>query len=227
MGAGLFVTGTDTGVGKTVVACALVRALRKRGIDVGVLKACETGVAADGPLDAVALSRAAGEPDPLDTVCHQQFALPAAPVVAARHAGRAVDHEAIARAFAALSARHAMVVVEGAGGLLVPTGPGATMADLAGALGLPLLVVTRTSLGTINHTLLTLSEAARRGLDVLGVVASHVAGPLSHADQANFDWLREHLGERLLGEIPPLDPGALPPAGCLRVDRVAAHCGLV
>jgi dethiobiotin synthetase len=92
---GCFVTGTDTGVGKTRVACALVRGLRRRGIDAGAMKPIETGVAAAGPLDALALREAAGGEDPLDDVCPQRFALPAAPTAAARHEGRAVDVAAL------------------------------------------------------------------------------------------------------------------------------------
>ena len=99
---GLFVTGTDTEVGKTLVACTLVRALRARGIDVGVMKPVETGVGEGGPLDALALRRAAGAPDPLEAVCPQRFALPAAPTVAAAAEGREVDLRRVDRAFARL-----------------------------------------------------------------------------------------------------------------------------
>ena len=80
---GFFVSGTDTGVGKTVVACALVRALRRRGLDAGVMKPIETGVGAEGPLDAQALRSAAAATEPLEEICPQTFALPAAPTVAA------------------------------------------------------------------------------------------------------------------------------------------------
>jgi len=156
--AGVFVTGTDTGVGKTVVATALVTALRERGVDVGVMKPCETGVGPDGPLDALALAAAAGEPDPIDAVCPWPLPVPAAPSVAAALAGRPLDLDAIGRAYRALAGRHAFTVVEGAGGLLVPIHEEASMADLAAGLDLPLLVVVRTALGTINHTLLTLAE---------------------------------------------------------------------
>ena len=117
MSAGCFVTGTDTGVGKTVVACALLRALRARGIDAGGLKPVETGVGDAGPLDAIALRDAAGGSDPLELVCPQRFALPAAPTVAAEAEGTKVDLTALDAAFEALSARHEFLVVEGAGGL--------------------------------------------------------------------------------------------------------------
>ncbi|MDH3521923.1 MAG: AAA family ATPase, partial [Myxococcales bacterium] len=91
---GCFVTGTDTGVGKTVFACALLRALRARGLDAGGMKPVETGVGASGPQDALALRAAADDADPLDDVCPQRFALPAAPTVAAAAEGRRVDLEA-------------------------------------------------------------------------------------------------------------------------------------
>lgn len=214
---GLFVTGTDTGVGKTLVACALVDALREAGIDAGAMKPVETGVAEGGPLDALALRRAAGDRDPLDDVCPYRFALPAAPSVAARHASRRIELETLRDAFDRIAARRAAVVVEGAGGLLVPLAPHLDMARLAAALGLPVLVVARASLGTINHTLLTLEAARARDLQVAGVVVSFAGGPLSGADEANLGSLRERLGELLLGEIPPLAPGQAPPPDAIRL----------
>jgi len=209
-GRGWFVAGTDTGVGKTLVACTLVRALRRRGTTVGVMKPIETGVGAEGPCDALALREAAGVDDPLETICPQRFALPAAPTVAAEAEGREVDLDAVRAAFAILAARHAALIVEGAGGLLVPAAKDTSMADLAGELGLPLIVVARASLGTINHTRLTLEAAEARSLPVAGVVISHANGPLSPPDAANLDALRRHLGDRLVAEIPPLSPGELP-----------------
>jgi dethiobiotin synthetase len=216
---GVFVTGTDTGVGKTVVACALVRGLRARGVDVGVMKPIETGVGADGPCDALALIEASGAGDPLDDVCPQRFALPAAPTVAAAAEGRAVDLGAVRTAFHRVRARHDCVVAEGAGGLLVPAAEGLSMGDLARELRLPLLLVARAALGTINHTLLSLEVAAARGLDVLGVVISHASGRISAADEANLDALRQALGPGLLAELRPLAAGARPELDLL--ERVA------
>lgn len=224
MRAGVFVTGTDTGVGKTVVGCALVSALRARGLDVGVMKPCETGVGAEGPLDALALSRAAGNPDPIDLVCPVRLALPAAPNVAAVHQGRGLDFAKLVDGFRELASRHDFMLVEGAGGLLVPIWPPACMADLAEALDLPILVVARTGLGTINHSLLTLAEIERRGLRLVGVVASHSGGRLTSADAANFAHLREILGDRLVGEIPPLAHGETAAADFLQMDRILAGC---
>jgi len=218
--AGIFVTGTDTGVGKTVAACALIAAFRERGLKVGAMKPIETGVGRDGPLDAIALRAAAGGRDPLDVVCPQQFALPAAPNVAARAEDREVDFASIDAAFERVKSGCDRVIVEGAGGLLVPIGPGDTMAELARRLELPLLVVARASLGTINHTCLTLEVAASKGLRVLGVVISHAAGPLSAADASNLAGLNEILGDQLLGEIPPLGPGQPAPRSAIDLDAL-------
>ena len=206
----VFVTGTDTGVGKTVVSCALARALVERGVDVGVMKPIETGVGHAGPLDAIALRGAARVEDPLDVICPQQFALPAAPTVAAAAEQREVDLAAVRSAFDRISAHHESVIVEGAGGLLVPIADGVGMADLSRDLGLPILVVARAALGTINHTLLTLEVAVARGLEVVGVVISHAGGRISAADAANLSELRDALGTGLVGEIPPLNGGSVP-----------------
>lgn len=201
---GVFVTGTDTGVGKTLVACAIARALRTRGVGVGVLKPAETGAGPAGPLDALALRAAAGCNDPLDDVCPEARALPAAPAVAGEAEGRPIDLGRIRSAYARLRARHEVLVVEGAGGLLVPLTVSFSMADLAAELGLPLLVVARGALGTVNHTLLTLEVAAARGLGVAGVVVSHGPAALSAADARNLGILRHILGPRLLAELPAL-----------------------
>ena len=215
---GFFVTGTDTGVGKTLVACALVRGLRSRGFDVGAMKPVETGVGEAGPLDALALRRAAGDEDPLEDVCPLRYALPAAPTVAASADGRDVEVWAIRQAYQRLAVRHDCVIVEGAGGLLVPVAEQLSMADLARELALPLLVVARAALGTINHTLLTLEVAVARGLSVAGVVISHAGGVLSGADAANLQALRDALGPALVGEIPPLPKGGEPAAHAIDLD---------
>jgi len=134
---GLFVTATDTGVGKTWVACALARAAVRRGLRVAVMKPCETGDGDDGARLLDAASR------PLDPalVRPYQFHLPASPEVAARAEGAVVDVAHIAEAFARLTRDADFTIVEGAGGLLVPVAPGLLMADVAARLGLPLVVV--------------------------------------------------------------------------------------
>ena len=181
--AGLFITGTDTGVGKTFVARGIASALRARGRRVGVLKPIETGCgAAIGrqPADALALQAAAGSTLPLDRICPYRLDAPLAPDVAARLENVRLDPAVVVAAFRALERDHDVTLVEGAGGLLVPILERYTMADLARELGLPLLVVVDSKLGAINHTLLTLEAAATRGLSVRGYVLNHA----SAADEA-------------------------------------------
>lgn len=217
---GCFVTGTDTGVGKTVVATAIVRGLRARGIDAVGMKPIETGVHGDGPADGLALHEAADGAASLEDVCPVRFALPAAPAVAAAAESRRVDLAAVHAACAQLSARHDFVVVEGAGGLLVPIADDVDMADLALALGLPLVIVARTRLGTINHTRLTLDIATARGLEIAGVIFSHGDGPLSPADRANYGWLRTRLGPMCIGEIDAFAGGSAAEPDTIDLDRL-------
>lgn len=216
----LFVTGTDTGVGKTVVGCAIGEALRRRRVAIGVMKPIETGVGAQGPLDAISLAEAAGVDDPLELICPQRFELPAAPSVAAEHEGRGVDLAAIRAAHADLARRHSFLLIEGAGGVLVPIAGGFMMIDLAAEFGAPLVVVTRASLGTVNHTLLTLEAIERRGLALAGVVISHGPRPISSADRANLGVLRAELGSRLAGEIEPLAPESSVPRNAIDLDKL-------
>jgi len=171
---GVFVTGTDTGVGKTVVAAGLACGLAQAGLAAGVMKPIATGgrptlrgtVSADAQF-LVKVTGCADPPELANPVC---LAEPLAPTVAARLADTAIDLSVIAEAFQILARRHDAVVVEGIGGLMVPIGGGFSVADLAARLGLPLIVVARPGLGTINHTLLTVDVARRRGLTVAAVV---------------------------------------------------------
>ena len=124
---GLFVTGTDTGCGKTTVACAIARAAREAGLRVRVLKPVETGCVGGVPADATALGEAAGDERPLEELCPYRLALPAAPEIAARQERVEIDPDALQRAFASAADGADLVLVEGAGGLRVPirAGPGA------------------------------------------------------------------------------------------------------
>ena len=162
---GLFVTGTDTGVGKTVVTAALALALKARGVDVGVVKPVQTG---DG--DAGTLKSWAGLAEEPEEIAPFSFRAPLAPLIAARLEGRTLALGEVVARVRTLAERHEVVLIEGAGGLLVPVGPGWTIADLAAALGLPLLVVARAGLGTVNHTLLTIEVARRADLEIAAVV---------------------------------------------------------
>ena len=167
---GLFVAGTDTGVGKTEVSCALLANARAAGIDAVGMKPAQSGAAPGEPTDAERLWDASDRVEPLAVVCPYSFAAPLAPAVAARLEGRTVSFGAIVDGVRALAARHDAVLVEGAGGLIVPLTEAETYADLAVALGLPVLVIARAGLGTVNHTALTLEALRARGLALAGVV---------------------------------------------------------
>jgi dethiobiotin synthetase len=172
---GLFVTATDTGVGKTEVACAVLAAARGGGLDAVGMKPAQAGVSPDEPSDAERLRAASDGVEPLEVVCPYSFAAPLAPAVAARVEGREVSFARVLAAARAIAARHEAIVVEGAGGLLVPLTDRETYADLAAALALPVLVVARAGLGTVNHTALTVEALRRRGLAIAGIVLNRTA----------------------------------------------------
>ncbi len=172
---GLFVTATDTGVGKTEVACALVRGHRARGLDVVAMKPAQSGHEPGEASDAERLLDASDRVEPLVAICPYALRAPLAPAVAARLEGVAISLPRILEAARALAARHAALLVEGAGGLLVPLTDRDTYADLAVALGLPVLVVARAGLGTVNHTALTVEALRRRGLAIAGIVLNRTA----------------------------------------------------
>jgi dethiobiotin synthetase len=176
---GLFITGTDTGVGKTCVACAIIRILRGRGIRVGAYKPAVTGSqpGLSGPIwdDVARLQAALGRDVAPDRICPQRFHAPLAPPVAARHEGRVVDAALLRRGIVWWNDQAEVMIVEGAGGLLAPVTDTESIADVARDLGFPLIIVARLSLGTINHTLLTLEAARNRKLDVAGIIFNSVA----------------------------------------------------
>ncbi len=173
---GLFITGTDTGVGKTYVATLIVRSLSEAGCRVGVYKPVASGCWRDGDVlhsdDADALWAAAGNPGDVEIVCPQRFEAPLAPHLAARAEGKLVDAELLRDGLAAWSDRCDFAIVEGAGGLMSPISDDDFVADLAYEFGYPLVLVAPNTLGVINQTLQTLVTAAtfRDGIDVAGIV---------------------------------------------------------
>lgn len=201
---GLFVTGTDTGVGKTVVAAAIARIALRRGLAPVPFKPVETGCDPD-PLDALALARAAGAGAALSEICPYALRLPAAPSLAAQAEGLRIDVDDLVARARALGER-GFLIVEGAGGLLVPYAEGATAVDLAARLGLPLLVVARTALGTINHTALTVREARRAGLRLAGIVLNKTTAAEDPHEAANAELIAQVGGLRPLGALPYLAP---------------------
>ena len=202
---GFFVTGTDTGVGKTFIACGLARIFRNRGVKVGVMKPVETGCPrAAGelrPLDAVQLLSAASSAQDLSSVCPYRFEAPLAPDVAARQVGQCIDPLLIYDQFQGIASSHDVTLVEGAGGLLVPIWDRYTMADLASDLGLPLLVVTASRLGAVSHTLLTLEHARLRQLPVAAYVLNHLTGVEDEAMSTNAELLARSTDTRCAGVV--------------------------
>jgi dethiobiotin synthetase len=218
---GLFVTGTDTGVGKTAIACGVVAGWRARGRDVGAMKPAQSGHVPGEPSDADRLRAAAGSGDPLELVCPYSLRAPLAPAVAAREEEIAISFARILAAARALAARHDALVVEGAGGLLVPLTDDETYADLALALAFPVLVVARAGLGTVNHTALTVEALRARGLSVAGIVLNRAS--------AGFDPSEPHNAreiERLTG-IAPLASLPFEPDPISRAARIAEIAPLV
>jgi dethiobiotin synthetase len=183
---GLFITGTDTGVGKTAVTSAAVRWLRTQKLSVGAYKPAASG-SERSPRgeevwgDVESLFAALGGKFPRERICPQTFAAPLAPPIAAEAEGRQVDGRLLRTGAAWWRDRVEVLLVEGAGGLLSPLSDTESVADLAEDLGFPLLVVARVGLGTINHTLLTIEAARARQLSVAGVVLSE-AVPLPETD---------------------------------------------
>ncbi|MGZ8394439.1 MAG: dethiobiotin synthase [Nitrospira sp.] len=208
MNRGLFITGTDTGVGKTVVSAALVRRLVQMRCSVGVMKPVETGVQSNllDESDAGRLMAAAGVKDSLELVCPYRFRAPLAPIAAACAEGRCVDMQNILQLYTQLAERYAFMVVEGAGGLLVPTGQNWSMRDLIVQLGLPVVLVGRAGLGGINHALLTLESLGREGIVVTGLVLNETAGSRTPAEReqitSTVSLLQKRAGVPVLGPLP-------------------------
>ncbi|MEJ1198596.1 MULTISPECIES: dethiobiotin synthase [unclassified Streptomyces] len=206
----LVITGTGTEIGKTVVTAAVAAAALAGGRSVAVLKAAQTGVRPDEPGDAQEVARLAGAVTAAEVARYPE---PLAPGTAARRAGRAPVHpQEVAEAADKLATEHDLVLVEGAGGLLVRFDPaGGTLADVAGLLGAPVLLVASAGLGTLNTTELTARELRSRGLELPGVVIGSWPGAPDLASRCNLADLPVVAGAPLLGAL-PAGAGALPPA---------------
>ena len=198
---GLFITGTDTGVGKTVVTTSLAAHLSLKGVDVGVMKPVATGCNPTSA-DAEILKFAADVDDDLELINPYAFSEPVAPILAARRAGVNIEAGRIRGAYDKLTRKHCLMLVEGVGGLLCPIYDRFFAADLARLLGLPLLVVARGSLGTINHTLLTIDVARRLGLKVLGVIICHTHPQMGLAEESNAEIIKDLCDLPIWGEFP-------------------------
>ena len=202
---GLFITGTDTGVGKTRVATALLRAFARRGLRAVGMKPVAAGCERiDGALvseDVAALVAASNVNLPIDLINPYRFQPAIAPHLAAELAGETISLQKIRDAYVVLAARADRVVVEAAGGFLVPLNEHQDFGDLARLLELPVLLVVGMRLGCLNHALLTAEAVQRRGLQFAGWVANRLDAQMPAFEQ-NVDALRERLGVPLLGTIP-------------------------
>jgi len=217
---GLFVTATDTGVGKTVVTCAIAAALRRSGTSVGVCKPCASGCRRDREglvsEDAEALAHFADCRLPLDVINPIRYAAPLAPAVAAEQAGQTPDVAGLSRSLARLDEASDVLLIEGIGGLLVPLWERddpkrgrvryVTVLDLAAAIGYPVLVVARAGLGTLNHTAMTVRLLRENGCRVAGIVINgYDADAAKETDpsvSSNRTWLEKLTGVPVLATVP-------------------------
>lgn len=224
---GLFITATDTEVGKTVVAGAIADWFRRCHLRVGVCKPFATGCVhrREGLVseDSEILAYSADAKFPLDLICPQRWAEPLAPAVAAERAGIPVDWESVVRSLRLMSAQSDVMVIEGIGGLMTPLDPRHTVRDLIGWLRLPVVVVARAGLGTINHTLLTLESLRNAGATVAGVVINrYPADGASIAEETNPRAIERWGKTAVLCVVPAekFEPPQLPPGITGAIDTV-------
>lgn len=224
---GLFITGTDTGVGKTVIACAIAHVLKRQqpGARVGVCKPLASGCRKmrEGLVseDALALAYFADCRQMLSVISPVTYAPPLAPAVAAETTGVPVDFEAVARSLHLLDESNDFLLVEGVGGLMVPIDgrdPQLTVLDLIAAIGYPVVIVTRALLGTLNHTAMTVALLSQRGCRIAGLVINGFVTDSSPSDrqtdlsmQTNRAWLQKMTGVPILATVPACPPAEVAP----------------
>lgn len=204
---GIFITGTDTGVGKTFVAVGLIKAMKAKGLDVCPMKPVESGCRIMKgkllPEDTVRLLKASGVDESIDAVNPYRLKHPVAPSVAADIEGLKIDRKRICSAYKRLAGKYDMTIVEGAGGIMVPVYKKYLFIDLIDDLGLPIVIVSRPGLGTINHTLLTIEAARNRGLGILGVIINYVVkSKTGLPEKTNPDLIRKLSGVPVIGIVP-------------------------
>ncbi len=204
MTTGIFITGTDTCVGKTVVAAGLAGALKHIGYSVGVMKPVQSGAGVRmGRLysqDAEFMMNVVGRADEMELICPVLLREPMAPAIAAEMEGTTVDIGLIKNAYMELDKRHDFVIVEGAGGIAVPLKGGFLISDLISLLNIPAIIVARPGLGTINHTVLTIEYAKKSGISVIGVIMNNCHGGI--VEETNKRVISELTGVPIIGAIP-------------------------
>jgi dethiobiotin synthetase len=196
---GIFITGTDTGVGKTYVTALILAELRQRGVKAAAFKpiACGEG----GRHDAEIYAKIMDDEEPLDVINPIYLKHPFAPSVAAKLERKRIDLRKVFATYKLLAAKYDVVLVEGAGGLLVPIKHGYFVADLAKDLRLPVVIIARPGLGTINHTLLTVRQARAMGLKVAGIVLNDTTGKRGLAEKTNVVEIPKLTGVPVLGVV--------------------------
>lgn len=204
---GFFITGTDTGVGKTIIAGAIAVVLKSLGLHTGVMKPVESGCTRRGnslvPNDAMFLKQIAHTDDPVSDIAPSLFENPLAPMSAAEIEKKNVDLGNMEKVFVHMSSKYDALVIEGIGGLMVPIKGNYYALDLARDFKFPLIITARPGLGTINHTLLTVNTAISSGLKVAGVVINYSYPPLNDlAEQTNLALLPRILPVSIAGVFP-------------------------
>ena len=195
---GLFITGTDTGVGKTFFTILLAKRLMAKGLDVGVMKPISCGSAKDD--DARYLKKILKLKDPLELINPIHLKLPLSPYSASKLSKKKIDLKKISKAFERLKKLHDIVIVEGVGGAMVPIAKDYFVADMIKEMKLPVLIVARAGLGTINHTVLTVEALKSRKIDILGIVMNGFTGK-ELSEKTNAEVVEEVTGVQVLGKI--------------------------
>ena len=204
----IFITGTDTNVGKTTITAALLLALQQQGQSVGMFKPVETGVDAEhrDQSDTERLRRLLSPPPSFDSVCLYAFSPPLAPLAAARALGATIDLSLIRAQMDKLAQRSSHLLIEGAGGLLAPITPTDTMRDLVALLNIPCLIVGRTELGGVNHCLLTMEALQHAGIPLIGIILNEPSSPrsktvIAQQQQSTVELIQEWSSVPVFGPI--------------------------
>ncbi len=204
---GVFVTGTDTGVGKTLVAAGIAGAMRKDGIDVGVMKPIATGIPQQNGFrssDAELLAKISGSKDPENEINPVFLPLEASPLAASRALNIDIKADEIFSAFKRLSDKHDFVVVEGIGGVMVPVKQNYFVIDMIKEMNLPVLIVSRAALGTLNHTVLTVTACKEYDLNIAGIVLNCVRND-NFAEKTANELIHDLTEIFVIGSIPFVD----------------------
>ncbi len=202
---GFFVTGTDTGVGKTIISCGLAAVLKEKKIDVGVFKPLLSGISREHPESDTSLLKQMSQTSlSYEDITPFAFKEPLAPYVAGKLEGKVVNIEEVLQCWERIRERHEYFIVEGAGGISVPLGENFLVSDLIKALQLPIVIVARPNLGTVNHIFLTVQYAKSMGLKIAGIVINGISDHPDMAEKTNPKLIEKLCDVPILGITPKL-----------------------